>query len=262
MLELHGPGSRLSVKRDPATRTARAAKRKSGIFYTPADVAEYMVEGVLAGRESPEQVRYLDPSCGTGVYFVALLKAVSQRRRKKTPFDRLAFATRCLYGFDISTLAIESSAFVLLHHCMQDVRRRSIAPWAAWHTLRLNLVATDALKLQASVSDVSYTQAAQNRQGLRDRLLDPSGGELCPLIEALPVAPPSDPLFGRLTAEPCYPSLGALVPEAAGGFEVLVGNPPYADLALGPITGFSNRSTVRCGKESRPAATFTRCSSR
>src|SRR5262249_31181270 len=113
VLELHGPGSRLSVMRDPTTRTARETKRKNGIFYTPADVAEYMVAGVVSGRQSPDRLRFLDPSCGTGVYFVALLKTLAQHHQNGEPFDRLAFAIRCLYGFDISTLAVESSAFVL-----------------------------------------------------------------------------------------------------------------------------------------------------
>ena len=44
ILEEHGPGSRASVMKDPTTASSRAAKRESGVFYTPADVADYMVE--------------------------------------------------------------------------------------------------------------------------------------------------------------------------------------------------------------------------
>lgn len=47
VLDPHGPGSRLSVMRDPATEASRGRKRAEGVFYTPADVAEYMVEGCL-----------------------------------------------------------------------------------------------------------------------------------------------------------------------------------------------------------------------
>lgn len=47
--------------RDPTTRTAREAKRRSGIFYTPADVAEYMAGGVLSRQDLPQEWRYLDP---------------------------------------------------------------------------------------------------------------------------------------------------------------------------------------------------------
>src|SRR5208337_3294781 len=48
ILDPHGPGSRLSVMRNPATRAARARKRTHGVFYTPADVAEYMTDLALA----------------------------------------------------------------------------------------------------------------------------------------------------------------------------------------------------------------------
>ena len=222
--------------RDPTTRAARDAKRKSGIFYTPADVAEYMAVNVLADREPPDNLRILDPSCGTGVYLVALLNTVRHQRQNGVPFDPLAFATRCLYGFDISTLATESSAFVLLHHCMPEVRRRHLSPWAAWHALRLNLTATDALKLQAAGGAGTYTQAAHDRQGLRDMLLDPCGGRVRPQIQTLPASGRQQALFDLVTPQQGLPSPGALFPEAEEGFDVLIGNPPYAD--LGPRSDY------------------------
>ena len=223
--------------RDPTTRRARDAKRKSGIYYTPADVAEYMATSVLADHLFPERLRILDPSCGTGVYFVALLNTVCRQRHNDARFDRLAFAARCLYGFDISTLAIESSAFVLLCHCMPDVRRGGISPWAAWHALRLNLTATDALKLQAVGGTGLYADAAQDRQSIRDRLLDPSGGLISPQTQNLPASGRKGTLFDLAAADEGFPSLGALFPEAGEGFDVLIGNPPYAD--LGPRSDYA-----------------------
>jgi hypothetical protein len=230
VLEPHGPGSRLSVMRDPTTRTAREAKRKSGVFYTPADVAEYMAAGVLGSQSAVEELKYLDPSCGTGVFFVALLRTISQSHRNGKPFDRLTFAIRCLYGFDISTLAIESSTFVLLHHCRTDAAARGIAPWAAWHALRLNLTATDALKLRAASTEDLCTEAVHHREAIRTRLLDPTGGTVQPLVDNLPLGSRQGTLFNLFTLEPGFPPLAALFPEAGSGFEVLIGNPPYADI--------------------------------
>ena len=48
ILDPHGPGSRLSVMRDPKTKTARATRCVHGVFYTPADVAEHMVQAALS----------------------------------------------------------------------------------------------------------------------------------------------------------------------------------------------------------------------
>ncbi len=197
VLEQHGPGSRLSVMRDPTTRTAREAKRRGGIFYTAADVAEYMACGVMAGRKSLAQLRCLDPSCGTGVFFAALLRQAFCGDADGEPLDRLDYATRSLYGFDVSPLAIESSAFVLLHYCFADAKARRISPWSAWHALRLNLAGTDSLRLRAVSSEGTYADAARNRQTIRGRLLDPAGGEVQPLIEMLPTeTAPQPTLFG------------------------------------------------------------------
>jgi hypothetical protein len=225
LLELHGPGSRLSVMRDPGTRVARDAKRRSGVYYTPADVAEYMVHEVLSGRELG-QLRCLDPSCGTGVYLVALLRAAASQEANGKPFDRLAYATSRLYGFDISTLAVESCTFVLTHHCLTGVK---VSPWAAWHAIRLNLAATDALRLQPVwPGEAAYADAARTREGICQRLL--AGHCVTPVEEKLPAEGRRGTPFSLFPAEDDFPALGSVIPEAQAGFEVLVGNPPYAAL--------------------------------
>lgn len=208
VLETHGPGTRLSVMKDPSTRVARDAKRESGVFYTPADVAEYMVEEAMKGRGLDS--RCLDPSCGNGVYLVALL------RRQR---DRFAYALRCLYGFDISTLSVESCTFVLLHYCLPGPN-----PWSAWHALRLNIAATDALRFRAVTSHTeTYSAAANRRSDIRRRLAKGS------FVEAVNEQLPT--MGGRqvsLFGDDHLPPLGAVFPEAEAGFEILVGNPPYA----------------------------------
>jgi hypothetical protein len=225
VLELHGPGSRLSVLRNPSTRAAREVKRGNGVFYTPADVAEYMVGETLAGHDGVE-LRCLDPSCGTGVYLVALLRTVAARQEAGKPLDRFAYAARCLYGFDISPLAVDCCAFVLLHHCLADVKARRIAPWSAWHALRLNLAATDALRFRpVSGRGPAYVDAARARDGLRRQLFQ--GRYVAAVAEDLP-AEATGGLFGPLLSGGHFPPLGAVFPEAADGFDVLVGNPPYA----------------------------------
>jgi hypothetical protein len=222
VLEVHGPGSRLSVMRDPSTRVARDAKREGGVFYTPADVAEYMVGEALAGRGL--DLRCLDPSCGNGVYLVAMLRTIARRRDNGKPFDRFSFAVRSLYGFDISTQAVESCTFALLHHCLQDVRRSAVPPWSAWHALRLNLAATDALRIRAvAAGGPASADAAETRERLRRCLVE--GGHVEPLQEQLPIE--SGPRL-TLSGDEHFPPLGAIFPEAEAGFEVLAGNPPYA----------------------------------
>jgi hypothetical protein len=153
ILEEHGQGSRTSVMRNPVTAKARNAKRRDGVFYTPADVADYMVEEALRAVSRPADARCLDPACGTGVFLLALLQQA--RRLQGGTFNSFHYATHCLYGMDISGHALDAGAFVLLMECWPDAKRQGLTPWATWHRLRLNLVQVDALNVTAANSSVA-----------------------------------------------------------------------------------------------------------
>ena len=204
ILEGHGPGSRLSVMKDPSTKDARRAKKQDGVFYTPADVAEYIVETVAGSL--PDDARFLDPSCGTGVFLLALL------RRSNGGLD---YVTKHLHGIDASSLSIESCAFLLLNACRGSY---DVSPWCAWHLIRLNLAAHDSLRLH------DWPRAeniVSGNQAIRSRLLS---GE-----QAKPVKIKSCEAMQPWTG-PGHRSLWDLFPEAAGGFDSVLGNPPYAQL--------------------------------
>jgi type I restriction-modification system DNA methylase subunit len=110
ILDPHGPGSRLSVKRNPQTGTARARKRAEGVFYTPADVAEYMAGACLdfLDRLCPPMV--FDPACGTGVFLRAALKQLRILYPRQNAFS---LASTCLFGADIDPWPLDAAAFVL-----------------------------------------------------------------------------------------------------------------------------------------------------
>jgi len=80
ILEEYGQGSRSSVMRIPSTTIARTAKRETGVFYTPTDVADYMVEHVrLTYTDDFCAAKVLDPACGTGVFLLAMLRGASKQ---------------------------------------------------------------------------------------------------------------------------------------------------------------------------------------
>lgn len=187
VLDPHGPGSRLSVRRDPTTRAARNRKRSEGIFYTPADVAEYMTFACLQSFTPDAQPTVLDPACGTGVYLRAALKALSQRSGEECLY---ALACASLFGVDIDPLALDASAFVLLADTWPTADVPS--PSDAWRRLRQNLACIDALRL------------------------DPARA---PVAEAGTVRACGDRVY-----------LSNLFPALRHGLNIVVGNPPYADL--------------------------------
>ena len=218
VLDAHGPGSRASVMKDPATRKSRRAKRTGGIFYTPSDVAEYIACEVLAelGQEA-ESSRVLDPACGSGVF----LRAALDSAVRHTPgLDRYHYIERNLYGIDISPLAVEAACFVLLHECLwSDREQLAASPWSLWHRIRCNFYVGDALRFQpAPPEDDHAGSLADLRATLADTYVPPSSDRFDTEAAATP--------FDRGVA------IGSIFPALARGADAVVGNPPYA--TIGP----------------------------
>ena len=145
ILDPHGPGSRLSVMRDPTTRAARVRKRADGVFYTPADVATYMVRSCLDSLHGDSLPTIYDPACGTGVFLRAALRELSQRHSDKC-VSSLAF--ECLFGTDVAPWPLDAAAFVLLADLLLRDSGQYNAPVELWSRLRLNLRCIDTLLLE------------------------------------------------------------------------------------------------------------------
>jgi hypothetical protein len=143
ILDPHGPGSRLSVMRDPSTKAARAARRVHGVFYTPADVAEHMVQTALADRLIKlADLRIFDPACGTGVFLRAALCTLHAMG-----FDVQYAAQHCLFGVDIDPWSVDGAAYVLLHDVLSMSRREPTNLASLWRSIRTNLAVADALSI-------------------------------------------------------------------------------------------------------------------
>jgi hypothetical protein len=222
ILEPHGPGSRSSVLRDPRTSVARNAKRANGVFYTPADVAEFMAARMLDEFDGDLLTsRCLDPACGTGVFLRAMLRVVSDRLQLGAS-ERLAYATRCLFGFDLSPLAVDAACFVLLHDCIAV--DAAIGPWVAWQALRLNFCAANTLRVTLVEGAASCTRRRDTQQALL------TSSDARP--ESYPSAKPQQSSIANWLAMDDHAiPLPRIFPEAGDGFELLIGNPPYAPIS-------------------------------
>lgn len=150
ILDPHGPGSRLSVRRDPSTGLARSRKREEGVFYTPADVAEYMANACIDDLEG-ETPAVIDPACGTGVFLRAALGAL---RRRYPDRDVVSLASECLFGADIDPWALDATAFVLLADLWTVTESPSGGPAVdVWQRLRRNLACIDTLRLDPAEAE-------------------------------------------------------------------------------------------------------------
>ena len=197
ILEEHGRGSRASVMKDATTASARDAKKLGGVFYTPADVASYMVEHAKVLYQGDFcSAKCLDPACGTGVFFLAMLRAATCSQTRTSYFSPLDYVASNLHGIDISGHALDAAAFVLLNECLRDIKARNINPLTAWKIIRRNFIRMDALCMNVT----------EQRE--------------------------------KEVSQPLPPTLGQMFPQAARGFDLLVGNPPYA--ALGDREDFES----------------------
>jgi hypothetical protein len=220
ILDPHGPGSRLSVMRDPATRVAREGKRSRGIFYTPADVADHMVGIALGSLARCHPVTVFDPACGTGVYLRAALTALIKAHPDAEP---LTLAEQSLFGIDIDPWAVDATTYVLLHDVMSRGHLGDMPPVIAWHLLRLNFAAADALSLDPAETGPDFESAKhadrRHRQELR-------AGRM--------------PAVQQAIDRPELTPINLLFPPMDKGPHVILGNPPYA--ALGDRTDLANLS--------------------
>lgn len=140
LLDTYGRTTRLDVIRDSSLAGSRAERKKAGSFYTPQDVADFMVRSIAAGADDAEADTewWLDPALGSGVFLAAALRHHLAGGRD----DGEAFATTRLTGFDVSPQACDFTSFVILGGIAHVVRR----PLAAWTSIRGNLIALDATK--------------------------------------------------------------------------------------------------------------------
>jgi SAM-dependent methyltransferase len=243
---------------DHTRRNNRQAKRKDGVFYTPSDVADFIVGHVLdswfGGRSSLESnalPRCLDPACGTGIFLRSVLDHLALREPQVSDLRRLdAVAANSIYGIDISYHAVQSSVFVLVSRCLVYCRQgkcNDIVPWSLWRAIRLNFAVADSTALanlsgsnvrQPKRSQVPRTALANRKRELFP--LVPDREQSTPGGAGAQVHLPLEPL-GRQDHVP--PSVEQLLPNAGAGFDVVVGNPPYSTLS-GDGTGGGSRQNA------------------
>jgi hypothetical protein len=215
IFEEHGQGSRSSVMRNPLTAKARTAKRREGVFYTPTDVADYMAREAVASNCGAANLSCFDPACGTGVFLLAVLNYA--RELGNHSFDAFAYVTRYLYGTDISGQALDSCAFLLLMQCWPEAPRHGLAPWTAWHRMRLNLVQVNALDLTVANSRIQPASAYERV------IAALNCNDFIDEYRESPANSGESTLFGAKSL-----ALNSIFPAVGDGFACVIGNPPYA----------------------------------
>jgi len=233
VLDPHGPGSRLSVRRDATTSNARNRKRAEGIYYTPADVAGFMIRECIEGLASRSDMpAILDPACGTGVFLRAAVETLKEAFPDKTT---RSICETAVYGSDIDPWALDASAFVLLSNCLLDTGGNDVPPLFLWHRLRLNLACVDALTL-----DPPWREGGENSKAAADVVASMASGNL-------PAQASADGFDERVPLLHAFPTL----PDAR---LMVVGNPPYSTVGNRTDLSVLSRLFASLGRKINSAA--------
>ena len=229
----------------PSKQTLRARKRLGGVVSTPSDVSDFVVgEAFRSLQEATddkgidiENLTWLDPACGAGLFLRSILDLY--RDVIDQPYDTLEWLPK-LYGIDTSWQAAQSCSFTLLCDCLDDVVSRGLSPWYVWQSIRGNLAVVDATLVTAETgNDKGIGALAENRMETRQRLL--GGTDLSTFSESAAV-----------TVVPVPTPLQHMFPEAADGFSIVVGNPPYSRIPQDAYWGL--RAAHFRSAPSRPSA--------
>ncbi|MFV8753164.1 Eco57I restriction-modification methylase domain-containing protein [Nannocystaceae bacterium ST9] len=182
---------------------AGSTRKRSGTFYTPADLARATVDKTLgpalAGRSRAEllDLRICDPAMGGAVFLLAALDRLAEASGDDSPATRRALAERCLFGVDLDPHAVELARLAL---------------WLA--------VGDPELACDFAAEHLRHGNALI---GLRDVDSRDAADRAC----ARELAGDEDPstLADRWTF--FHWSIEFPEPLARGGFDAMLGNPPW-----------------------------------
>lgn len=184
-------------------------RRALGSYYTPEWLARWMVTRALSAVDDDAQVpawRILDPACGDGAFVLAILNEFASRQALSVDdaVGRLAIVRDRMFGVDADPIAIEK-----LH--------QRLAEWIGGGPL--------------ASSDVANVLAVQFRCG--DSLLGetwstgmPRPSVEAPSTEYSVLSTPHLAANAERTAPIDWTTAFPTV-AAAGGFDLIIGNPPY-----------------------------------
>lgn len=208
-LDHHGPGTRRDALHNALNRASQESKQRTGVYYTPSDVADYMTSWILTNSSGGN---IIDPACGTGVY---LLSAARQMIKNGIDLDMLIDR---LYGIDVDPIAVDLTCFVLTAFTCGI--QNSLVPARIWHRFRMNTLVFDTISLLLNNSKMVLDDASIIKS-MRDELRE----ILTRTNEQLPVPKSYTPSF-------LGENIKYFFPETNGAFDGIVTNPPYAKLGL------------------------------
>ncbi len=136
----------------------RTTKRTNGIYYTPSDISDFVVNTLLTLRsntnKSLDNIKWLDPACGTGCFLVSVFHAIIRRTHIEHGPSALNYIKNCLFGIDNSPLALQSVTYILMVHSLWNASNYDHIPVETLQSIGRNFHLQDSTSIE-SVRDLS-----------------------------------------------------------------------------------------------------------
>jgi len=205
-------------ERSLAKEGARGSRKVHGAFYTPTYLVDYVVERTLgrvldgSARNAPTRVRVLDPACGSGAFLLGAYRRLlawhfggQGDERQPSAADRAAILENGIFGVDVDAAAVEVAKLSLLLVCCADGNQHRHSPEQGAHPTLPRLERN--LRAGHSLIDTDWSDAETARGKTKTE-----GGA---------------PQTGPEGARPFHWQREFPEVFAEGGFDVVIGNPPY-----------------------------------
>ena len=74
-----------AIYEDFLSAEGESSQRRTGAYYTPKHLAEYVLDAAVEGWDSLLDKRFLDPACGSGVFLVIVFNRIAEEWRYRHP---------------------------------------------------------------------------------------------------------------------------------------------------------------------------------
>lgn len=143
-----------SVKKTRGTRRSNSKKKKSGIYYTPIDVVNFIVSQCITPvLNHVAKPAILDCSCGSGIFLIQSLLYLEEKINTDHDLGTsIQILDRCIWGIDISEAAVDCCKSVFLQYYFDHYADASTRLGEIWAVINKSIFVGDATHLQETLS--------------------------------------------------------------------------------------------------------------
>ncbi len=238
-------------------------KKKQGIYYTPENIVDYIINNSLGSilskcktEEEILKIKVLDPACGSGSFLIRVFEEfLTHYKRVNKEGNLFEFETRKkilqnnIYGVDLDERAIEIAKLNLMIKALEGIKWQDVKGKKLLPNLKLNIRCGNSLisdemffdvkslesKMSSYEDDInSLIKKKKQYHGLIDESKKQKLYEEIQIIEEkinYDLQNKVKEFFNdRNTVKPFNYSVSFCEVFNNGGFDVIIGNPPYINV--------------------------------